>query len=456
MKNTNTNKNSKIEMENNIENPTDKIFYALRKNNNSFFEDDPNYLYEYLSRIHNKPNDHIKVENDLKKKVFKIGNTNYNDFENIGFKYEDKDFKIPNSEDSIEDYKENLANYIILKNKLKNDQFLIRKESNRNLKDKDIGKNPMKQEGEDNQNLIIRKKNKDKALYGFQEENNHNEKRNIEKFIELNQKNLNNERKTQKENLEGAGNLKMIQTYSAKEIEDYYNYKKKLQINYKNIIEKIDDDNLNKNMPNIRLKMIEKVKNKANILNNNVILFKPSIFKSKKQQHYEMAFSEQVGNNNQINILMKNKTNFKDLEENEVKFKLENFERKVNEIENKNYLLKLERLEALNTQINNQLNRNQKNQHTIKNNENTNILIDDSFHEQIQTKKKDKDISIIEKILNFFIGDPNSSYASKKHNWCGNDRPYGKYFQDTRVFGEEYENQIAGEDEKLVKLKQAK
>jgi hypothetical protein len=435
-------------------NPADKIFQALNRNNNSFFEDDPNYLYEYLSRVNNKVNDPIKPEPDnIKKKTFKLGHNTGNEIENLGFKYDDKDFKIPNSEDSLLDYKDNLANYMMLKHKLKNDQFLIRKESDRENKDKFGGNRKINDQEEEKQFLKMRRLNKDKAMYGFQEEDKHNEKAKVDKFIELNKQMLEKEALKRK-NVElkgGAGNIKMMQTYSAQEIDDYYNYKKRIQNNIKNFDDKKLEEEKKIQSLQEKFKQVEKVRNKSAALNNNVILFKPSVFKSKKQQHYEMAFSEFVGNN-QINVLMKNKTNFKDLEENEVKFKLENFERKIMEIENKNYIQKLEKLEALNAQIHQNYNKDMKNKNTSKRVGEGQHILDDSIHEMPAMKRKDKQTSFCEKVMNFFIGDPYTSYAHKKHLWCGNDRPYGKYFEDTRVFGDDYNNQIAGEDDKLKKV----
>lgn len=433
------------------ENPADKVFNHLKKNNNSFFEDDPNYLYEYLSRVNNKINAPIKADNDFKKKTMKMTVNDDLDLDNIGFDFNDKDFKIPNSEDSIHEYKDNLTNYMILKNKLKNDQFLIRKESDRNVFNKNGEEKKFADEinqKQDNLNIFIRKNNKNNALYGYQEDDKVDEREKIEELLELNKKKLEKENKKLKEKgFDKAGNMKMIQTYSAKEIEDYYNYKKKLLLAQKNYVESKQDQEQKILDYESKMKLIEKVKNKASVMNNNVILFKPSIYKSKKQQHYEMAFSEQIGNNHHLNVLLKNKTNFKDLEENEIKFKLENYERKVAEIENKNYIQKLEKLEALNAQITHHINnKNLRNQKEKEEYEKANdIVMDDSYQEEYVPTKNKKKKAFCEKVLDFFLGNPDKSYANKKHIWSGETRPYGKYFQDTRIFGDEYENQIAGE-----------
>lgn len=433
-----------------------KVFKALRRNA-SFFEDDPNYLYEYVTRIDEKLK---KIDVDMEAIQLKKNKTKLPDeidLNNPNLNFDKIGFKVPNENDDLQEYKENLMNLVLLKKQLKNDQFLIRQESNRF---KDLGQNvnenkiinpadeDKKYAGEEKKDadfLENRKKNRAKALYGVQDDKNAEEE-NVKKFIEIT-------RQRAEENKKNQGNLKLMQIYSQKEIKDYYKFKNKVQ--QRSNVDKDEKETQNNKFSKDEL--FARARNEISLLNNNVILFKPTIFKSKKQQHYEMAEDGNVGSN-QINLLMKNKVNFKDLEENEVRFRIENLEKKVRDVEMKNYMEKLEKLDNINLNNNNKnikqknLNGSAMNRSIIFNKDDPENL-EDSFdeEEEVVQVKIVRDVSFCEKVMNFFLGDPHTSYAFKKHHWGGENRIFGRYFQDTRVFGEEYGNQIAGKNTKKKK-----
>ena len=411
-----------------------KIFEGLKKQN-SFFEDDPNFFYDYINKAELNI-DHIKVDLDklqLKKKNAK----NDNIFQQQDVNFDKINFKLPDKDQELIEYKEHLSNYILLKKNIKNNQFLLRQESGERVKDLDGANNHAVKENNDDKNIMnndIRNVNIDKSLYGNQQ-GKLNEEENLKQFLEINK-----QKASKQKELNVKQNLKMMQIYSQKEIQDYYKYKRKLH-QIKNSLEKEDINE--KPIEFTKDELLERAKMKTGILNNNTILFKPTIFKSKKQQHYEMDKENNIGNAH-INALMRNKMNFKDLEENEIKFRLENFERKVREIEQRNYMNKLEKLDNLNLNVNENKAKLEKENLQIKKERNKVDVVEDSFEEEVEINKPQKEISLCEKIVNFFVGDPYKTYASKKHIWSGKDRPYGKYFQDTRIFGDIYDRQVIG------------
>lgn len=439
----------------------DKIVKRLEKHHGSFFEDNPNFLYEYLARLEDKELNYIQANVD-NKKIFQKKQMMEHKVDEMGFKFNDVDLEIPNSKDSLRNYKKHTSNYLVLKNKIKNDRFIVRKESNRNNvkskknnNDKNENLNDINNEKNEKKEefyLNMRKINNENALYG--EVKNFNEKENVENFIKLNKEMIEVTNKNKEELRKRFKNLdqnKLLQTYSRKEIEDYYRYK----INYDLNLKKIDKESTKKvtlNM-NDRDKLLEKHRKKVNVLNNNITLFKPTVFKSKKQQHYEMAFEQQLGFNNKNNIMMINKNNFNDLQENEVKFKLENLENKIYEMENKNYNNKLDKLDYLHNEIKLGLNMNieARNQQIKKDNY---LLNQDSFRDDelhLDLGKRENRLTCCEKIHYFFLGDPTKTYSSKRRIWASNNVPFPKYFQDKRIYVDEIKNEIIGENNKTEK-----
>ena len=155
---------------------TNKILDILKRQN-SFFEDDPNYLYDYLNKA-NLKNFNVEADADNRKKFNKI--TRLEDITNMNLDY----FNKPKFNNDLVDYKENLTNVIVLKNKLKNNAFLLRQESKNTNELKKL-ENKQKNENninEDNKNRIIKIDEEDgkednflkmrlkneKVLYGIQ------------------------------------------------------------------------------------------------------------------------------------------------------------------------------------------------------------------------------------------------------------------------------------------------
>ena len=135
------------------------------------------------------------------------------------------------------------------------------------------------------------------------------------------------------------------------------------------------------------------------------------------------------------------------MQENEVKFKLENLENKVYEIENRNYNNKLDKLDYLHNEIKLGLNMNieARNQEIKKENY---LLHQDSFRDdelKLDLGKRETRLTCCERIHNFFLGDPTKTYASKRRIWASNGIPFPKYFQDKRIYVDEIKNEVIGD-----------
>lgn len=472
----------------NINNATNKIIDVLKRQN-SFFEDDPNYLHDYILK-NDLNNNKIEVDNNfnnrLSSNVFDVNNfINLNNLER-------EQFNKPKLNDNLFDYKQNLGKIVLLKNKLKNNAYLIRHESKRvnNYKQEESSSNSDKKfhkynkakilisdEEADNKNNIKIRLDNDKILYG-ESLSKLNEDKNLKDFLNLAKKHMEMDYIKRNEK-----NLKLMDVYSKQEINDYYNYKIKTNL----LASKINKED--KTLKEIQFKkenLLEKAKNKTAFLNNHVMLFKPCIYKSKKQQHYEMTKNQTPGEN--VDAILQKNTKYY-LKENEIKNKLDNYEKKIREIEQKNYMEKLEKLDDLKINFNLQKNIINKNinkdsclsndDKKYNNNEfknytnfkdtaygdnarkytntqyvNTN---NDSFEnykdKNIEAKLNLRKISLCQKIINFFIGDAVTSYSTKKRVWGGENKAFDDYFQDKRTFGNDYQEEVIGEKSKKANNK---
>lgn len=412
--------------------------------NNSFFEDDPNFLYEYMNReadnldkiVQYKEKDiKLQMKRDLESNKKPISKLNkQHSLENID---QNREFILPDHNDNYKDYVKKVENYLKVRKKHKNDEFLQRLDSEReNIVNLDKKVHKQGKPEDESKNVQRRNENIHEFVLFENDQNlhkNHKETEiGVKDFLDSNQRKL----------LEGERyNKKRIDIYSIKEIKDFSKMKRNKNPDVDSLLDKdivLDADNYKIKKEEIYdddNSILNKMISETTLVNNNTIIYRPSIHKSKKQQHYEQTQNINDKDNKNM-MIMTNKSKFKNLDDNEIKYRLNNFEKKIMSIQNIKYKEKLNKLENVN--LNDLSDIEEKNKD--EDDEPEDIDEANYSNEFPDTKKEIKKKGICEKLLNFFIGDPTKTYAYKKHKWCGDSRYYGKKFEDTRDFGEEEEN----------------
>lgn len=238
-------------------------------------------------------------------------------------------------------------------------------------------------------------------------------------------------------------NKNNLQFYSHNEIKDYYKYKKKLSHIKFSLDKELKSEKKVTNEKYINsdesYDLLNQIRNERCILNNNTILFKPSIFKSKKQEYYEMNNEKEGGGNIQFNM-MKNKDN-NIYDENNMNVKLDKFDKKMKEIEHRNYINKIEMLDNFN--INFKKNEEEEikltsNMRFDRRNQKKLDVEDKNHHDNNKDDKSDdenksKKVSFCQIVYNYLFGSSNYSYASRKYIWSGEEKVFSQYFQDNRI-----------------------
>lgn len=383
--------------------------------NNSFFEENPNHLFDYLNINKDAKNDFI---------VYKKG---------ISIKTS-KDENLKRKASTIEEVNKLMSLYN-LKKEIKKDRFFFDEKSPRD-------------------------KNEDSNVE--QEEQYSGEKKDEDYIAEEEafKENMINNVFDEDDVIKNIKKKKELNLFNAKEINDLKYYKRTRQVpkDYDIITEERRDE------------LLDLVKSRKAIVNNNVLLIKPQIFPSQKQVNFDNTKHDNKNMNYFYLMMKKQQDQNKKIDQNDINFKIKNFEMMIDKVKENKYKQKLEnglyeygdylnnsdyidrdiipvineslesieydpkRAEYINDK-NEASNGNTKRIGKIKVIE-SNKQSCHSTKNIIDTKtKKEDNTSWCQKLTNLFLGDPLRSYASEKRIW-GSEQ-YGAFhkdFQDKRIY----------------------